>query len=321
MHTDASRAVLGIDVGGTKTLVGLVDSHGKVLVQEQWPTRNTARAVSDVEHLGTQVERFLRGVCSGHSPLGPVSIAAVGAGFPEYVDARGRLTASEVISWRQQPSRVLEEVLQRVLGDSAGSVPVLVESDVRAGAVGEMLFGAARDLSSFVYVSLGTGLSSTIGSEGRILTGYRGEAIALGEWPVSPGEFELLGAHNLEQYVSGAGLSRRFALLTGEHLITREIASRAAAGPGMERDFLSDAGRALAGALDSIVSFIDPERIVLGGGLGTAPGVLADALDAEFMRLMTRRPGSPALVRAHNGSLSGLLGAAATGWRAVTFNV
>ncbi|MFC4223507.1 ROK family protein [Lysinibacter cavernae] len=311
------HVALGIDVGGTKTLIGLVDAGGTVLAQREWPTRDAERSVSDVDHLGNMVEQSVHELGQEGSPYANLTIVAVGAGFPEYVDAAGQLTSSEVISWQQQPAAVLTEVAERALGSAAAQVPVRVESDVRAGAIGEVLFGAARDASSFVYVSLGTGLSSAIGVNGVVLPGHRGEAIALGEWPVSGADIDLLGATNLEQYASGAGLSARFALLTGEQVETREIASRALLLPGTEHDFLSDAGRVLARALDSIVSFIDPERIILGGGLGTAEGVLADALDAEYAALLARRPGSPALVRAQNGPLSGLLGAAATGWAAV----
>ncbi|WP_237534596.1 ROK family protein, partial [Streptomyces sp. SID3343] len=200
-----------LDVGGTKIAAGLVGADGAVLHRDERPTA-TAGRLRDPELAGTRAAAV--DLLATAARLG-VTVTGLGAGFPEYVAADGHLTSREVLAWDKQPLDVLSEV--------AVDLPCAVGSDVRCGALGEARHGAGRGLDGFFYVSLGTGLSSTIVLAGSPVTGARGEAIALGEFEV-PASVDPNWRGNLEGYASGRGIGDRFGVAG-----TREVL--AAGGP------------------------------------------------------------------------------------------
>lgn len=282
--------VLAVDVGGTKTLVGLVGAQGDVRAEREFSTRLG----------GDDLTTVCDGIRAALVEWGAAP-ARAGIGFPEYVDAHGRLTSSEVLTWSRQPADAVEEVLRE---RGAVRPRVRVESDVRLGALGESHFGAGRPWDSFVYISLGTGLSSALVVDGRPWAGARGEAIALGEWP-SP-ETDA----TLESFASGAGIERRYRERTGRVLTGRELSAAAWDGDPVARDVLTGAGRAIGLACAQLVHLLDPAALVVGGGLGSADTPLGAALAATYAA-SARRPSPPPLLTAALGHRAGLLGAAA----------
>ncbi len=200
----------------------------------------------------------------------------LGVGMPEYVSRSGLLTSSEVLDWTTQPAALLSDLYP--------GVPVVVESDVRCGALAEWRLGAGRSYDGLFYVSLGTGLSSTLIADGRLLAGHRGEAIALGELSV-PASIHPSWQGNLESFASGAGLAARAGDLTS-------------------------AGQALGLVLADVVALLDPPLVVLGGGLGTAATPLWEALRDTYRGQTSRRPNAPPIIQATLGPDAGLIGAA-----------
>lgn len=203
-------------------------------------------------------------------------MVGLGVGMPEYVDRSGCLTSSEVLDWTVQPAALLAEVCP--------GVPVVVESDVRCGALAEWKLGAGRTYDGLFYVSLGTGLSSTLVADGRLVAGHRGEAIALGELSV-PASVHPSYEGNLESFASGAGLAARSGDLTS-------------------------AGQALGLVLADAVALLDPPIVVIGGGLGTAATPLWEALRDMYAGRTSRRPHTPPIIQATLGPQASLLGAA-----------
>lgn len=229
-----------------------------------------------------------------------LALRGAGAGFPEYVTSDGQLTSSEVLDWDEQPATVLARTLP--------GLSVHVDSDVRCGARGEALWGAGATLPGFLYVSLGTGLSSTLVLDGRPVPGHRGEAIALGEFGV-PVSVDPAWQGNLERYASGRGIGERLGLAGA-----READSLAASGDPDAAHVLDTAGRALATTLVWLVRLLDPPALVLGGGLGCAPvpGLHTPLTETWHKSLSaTGRPAPPPLLTARTGPDAGLLGAAA----------
>lgn len=285
--------VLSIDVGGTKTRIGLVDAAGAVTHEHDVPTRVGADDVTRVVHLAVVAVAQTRP-------------DAVAVGFPEYVGPDGRLTSTEVLTWATQPASALAAALAP---HGLGADRIVIDSDVRLGAVGEAAWGSGRGVSSLLYVSLGTGLSSTLVLGGDPWPGARGEGIGLGEFHTDDG--------TLESQVSGAGIQARYEAATGQSLTGRELAARAAAGdPGVRR-MLTGAGVLLGDALADAVALLDPERVVLGGGWGTADTPLVSAAFTQYRTRVSRRPGAPPAVRAALGHRSGLLGGGVRGLRAL----
>ncbi|MCM2577133.1 ROK family protein [Streptomyces meridianus] len=300
----SDRAVVALDVGGTTIRSGLIAEDGTVLHAAARPTvrdgrrdpglTGTASAVRDV--LEAARERDVR-------------VTGIGAGFPEYVDVTGRLTSSEVLERTGQPADLLASL--------APGLPLAVESDVRCAALAEARLGRGRGLGSFLYVSLGTGLSAAFVQDGTVWRGHRGEAIALGnlEVPASVDPGFSAGTAGgppgtLEEYSSGAGIAARYTQGTGIKVSeTRDVVRRATDGDPTALRLLTGAGRALGTALGWTVSLLDPEAVVVGGGLGVSGGLLHEELRSAYAAACLR-PSPPPVRYAQLGQRSGLLGAA-----------
>jgi len=284
-----SDLVLSVDVGGTKTLVGVFDGDGRPAGEWEQPTPGGA---DDVARAVT----FAR-ACAAAAPG---RVVAVAAGFPEYVTPNGELTSREVITWTEQPAVALAAAF-----DDLGIRPrrCTVGSDVRLGALGEAVHGAGRGHSSFLYVSLGTGLSCAFVIDGVPWPGARGEAIALGEHMIA-----VEGYPTLERYASGAALAARYRQRTGTRLTRREVTERAGRGDPVATEILDSAGTALGDALADVVAVLDPHVVVLGGGLGAAHTGLHASATARYTTRTSGRPGAAPLLTAWCGHRSGLLG-------------
>src|SRR5690349_2637270 len=178
---------IALDVGGTKVAAGLVTAEGRIVRQQRTPQEPVGRP--DREPTLAAARTMLAEAADRR-----LEVVGIGAGFPEYVGADGLLRSSDVMQWHAQP---LGE-----LGRLAPGVLCTVDSDVRVAALAEARCGAGAGLESFLYVTLGTGLSSTFVLHGRPWAGARGEAIALGELGV-PASLDAGWRGNVEQYASG----------------------------------------------------------------------------------------------------------------------
>jgi glucokinase len=237
-----------------------------------------------------------------------IDIAGIGAGVAELVDCDGNVTSSCTIRWRDVP-------VQDKLSEIA---PAQVESDVRAAAVGEALFGAGRGVGLFAYVTVGTGISSCLMQDGQPFKGARGNAITLSSSPLSTvcihcGE-KLRPV--LEEFASGPAIARRFAQSKGrnsESTETCEEVFRAAINGDQDASkILVSAGDALGVSVAFLVNVTDPELVVVGGGLGVAGGLYWDAFERSCREhiFADNSRGLP-LVPAKLGVDAGLVGAGA----------
>jgi glucokinase len=288
---------LGLDVGGTKVAAGLVDVTGEVLHRACAPT-----GVHGARDPGFAVSLPLARRLLDLAARQGIVVHGVGLGVPEYVSPDGRVTSAEVLGWDAQPGPAF----------AALGLPVTVGSDVRCGALAEARYGAGRGAGSLLYVSAGTGLSSALVLDGVPWPGRRGEAIALGELAVSPavapGE-----TGSVEAFAAGAGILRRYRAAGGADLDGPGIDRAATDGDPLAGRVVDSSARATAHALHAAVALLDPERVVLGGGLGTSRGRWAQVLRECYADLTSRRPGAPALVRSALGADAGIVGAALAG--------
>jgi len=213
-------------------------------------------------------------------------------GVPEFVTRQGVLSSALVIAWQEQPSHLFATI-----------GPTVVQSDVRCGALAEATLGAGQGISSMLYVSVGTGISCALVLDGQLWAGHRGEAIALGELPVDRW-VDADSTATLEGFASGCGITDRY----GQGLGAREVLARAATGDARASDIVDSAAAALGAGLAWAVSLVDPELIVLGGGLGSSGGRWLEQVRKRYERLV--RPGAPALNVAELGADSGVIGAA-----------
>lgn len=290
--------VLALDVGGSTVRGAVVTADGEILDR-------LATTTGDRDPGLRATRRVAERIVANADARG-LAIAAIGAGFPEYVDGEGRLTSHMVLDWDRQPVDLLADL----------APTVVIESDVRCGAAAE-LRRPTRAPSSFLYVSLGTGLSHTLVLDGHLHRGARGEAIALGEVTV-PAAVEPGAGETLERYCSGTGVARRYAEEIGAVVAdgARSVMASATEGDTAAIEILDSAGWALGTALAQVVGLLDPAVVILGGGLGVSPGPLHTALVSAYNQGTAQRPAPPPLRTSTFGSDAGLVGAAHFAWSA-----
>lgn len=276
-----------MDVGGTKTRVALVDELDMMVDLDEEPTGGVPRADPGFRTSLAVAQRI-----ADRAVLHDYQIVGVGVGVPEYVTPGGALSSSLVIEWDAQPSQLFASIGRTV-----------VESDVRCGALAEATIGAGQGRSSVLYVSVGTGISCTFVLDGKLWAGHRGEAIALGELPVDRW-VDAGSSATLEEFASGGAIDRRY----GQDLGAREVLARAATGDSQALVIVNSAASALGAALAWAVNLLDPELIVLGGGLGCSGGHWMEQVRQRYDCIV--RPGAPELHVAHLGANSGVIGAA-----------
>jgi glucokinase len=263
---------IGIDLGGTKTAAGLVDLATRELLARQQvatsPERGGEAVLDDVLKLAAQLAGDPR--CGGRRPLG------VGVGIAELVDRGGRPASGATIDWRGFD-------LERRFHSATG-LPLRLDADVRAAARGESCWGAGHGADSFLYVTIGTGISASLVAAGEPLAGSRGLAgvCASGRQSIPTPEGNLVEGPPLESFASGPAIASRYARLAGEDVATALVLGRADARDPLATEVVESAARAIGAAIGGMVSLLDPQRVVVGGGLGLADGLFRATIDASF---------------------------------------
>lgn len=294
------RVAAAVDIGGTTVRAALVDADGRILRRASEPVR----APHDGEALTGQVVALVRGLLAE----GPAPIAA-GVSLPAVIDrSRGRVEwAPNLPGWDGVP-------LQARLAGALG-MPVVLEYDGHAAALGEHWAGAGRGVSDLVFVIVGTGVGGGLVAGGRLVRGASNLAGA-GGWmgvpTASPPPPEAAAARGfLEALVAGPALQQAAARRLGEHLPPRAIFDRAAAGDPGCRALVEEALEHLSWAVANVVSLFNPELVLLGGSVGLRLAEYAGRLQDRVSRLA--QPWAARRVRiapAGLGDDAGLLGAA-----------
>ncbi|TQF01442.1 ROK family protein [Kitasatospora acidiphila] len=292
---DGGVPVIALDVGGTQIKGGVLADDGTLVQSERRPTR----AERGPDAVLDTVLAFAADLTERYRP------AAAGIAVPGLVDeASGTSVFAANLGWRQVPVRdwLAEEL----------DLPVAFGHDVRAGGLAEARLGAGRDCGSFLFVPVGTGIAAAIMVDGRALTGGHGLAGELGHLAVTPdGEPCPCGGRGcLETVASAAAIARRYARRTGTPAVSaKEVSRRAADGDTEAAAVWQEAVEALADGLSAAITLLDPERVVIGGGLALAGAPYFDALRAALAERLTFQA-SPPVVPAALGHQAGCLGAA-----------
>ncbi|MFE5409465.1 ROK family protein [Microbacterium sp. NPDC056569] len=309
--------VLAVDIGGTKTAVALVDRAGTILDGLTAPTpaldgpEAVVRTVADLG--GLLVRR-----ASADARLCGLGVATAGV-----VDVRaGRIVSSTdtMARWAGTPLAArVREALGALLAEGA---EVHVQNDVDAHAVGEFRHGAAHGARSALIVAVGTGVGAGIVLDGRVLRGARHVAGEIAHVPV-PGAEHLRcpcgRAGHLEAIGSGVGMHRHYVSLGGDAAVpdARGIVALARDGDPVARRALDDSAAAVGRAVAGAVTLLDPELVVVTGGVAQIGAdwwhPMTAALGAEVIDVLSDVPVVP-------GALAGeapLRGAAASVWELV----
>jgi glucokinase len=318
-------AAIGVDVGGTKTALGLVDAASLRLVASR--VIPTAR-----ERGGAAVLADVRAEAAALAALAAAEgrrVTGLGLAVPEIVSRAGVITSSAVIpGWNALP----------VAGELAHIAPVRIEADVRAAAFAEAVLGAGRDYDWWIYLTVGTGISYCAVWQGRPLAGANGGALNVGTTvlAVLPDDGPEPGEVVLEEIASGAALARRYAARAGDGAAGSSAAGSSAAGSspagssparGGAAAVLAAAGRgdqaaarvlaqgarALGIGIALLVNLLDPEAVVVGGGLGSADTPYWPAARASARRYLHAHAAGTVLAQGALGPDAGVIGAGLTG--------
>jgi glucokinase len=308
--------VIAIDIGGTHFRVGLFDEEGRrLLVNEKATLRSGGR-----DWMLQQVGDLCRRV----REKSDYPVTACGVSFGGPVDfERQRVTSLHAPDWEDFP---LAEWARETL-----DLPCRLDNDANAGALGEFRYGAGRGLRSLVYVTLSTGIGGGLILDGRVIRGRDSMAGEIGHLPVSEnGVLCSCGARGcLETFCSGTAIARqgqelatrrpesvaRMIEMSGgviENITAQAVVQAAAEGNTAAEGILREVGHWLGRALLVVIRLVNPDKIVLGGGVAQAGKLLLDPVHEALDELS-----SPALrstteiVLADLGTFSPLYGAAA----------
>ncbi|GEN78687.1 ROK family glucokinase [Actinotalea fermentans] len=306
---------IGVDIGGTKIAAGVVDDDGRIVAK----TKRKSVGLS-VDDLDAAVVDACRELASEHE-IGAIGLAA--PGFIGADQATVRFTPN--LPWRDHPLR------DRVLAGLGMDVPVVVENDANAAGWAEFRFGVARDVQDMLLLTVGTGLGGAVVTAGRLVLGAWGVAAEVGHMRVVP-DGQLCGCGQngcWEQYASGSALvrearavaatdpARAAAILAhadgdADRIKGPYVTKAALAGDPLAIELLAEVGRWVGEGSATVAALLDPEMVVVGGGVAAAGDLLLLPAREAFGTHLSARGFRPEarIELAAMGNEAGIVGAA-----------
>ena len=314
------KVVAGIDIGGTNTRIGLVDSEGNVLTDNNIKTDEYGSFEEYVATVHTVIE-----ILQKNPDLEPVELIGIGIGAPNANYHTGCIENAVNLPWNDVP-------LASMLGKYYPDIDIKVTNDANAVAIAEMVYGNAKDLRDFVVITLGTGLGSGIVSNGEMVCGHDGLAGEVGHTTAVPdGRQCNCGRRGcLETYVSAPGLKRTvFELMatsnvksslreTGfDGLTSKDIHKAALDGDPIALQAFEITGHILGRSLADVVAYTSPSAIFIFGGLAEAKEMIINPAkeNMEKYLLACFRNKVKVVPSALGNKDAGIIGGAALVWK------
>lgn len=270
MNIPSSSCAIGVDVGGTKIAAGIVDPQGRVLAKRVISTEPT-RGGEGVLHDALGLAEALRDEIRRQR----WNLMALGVGVCELVDKCGRVVSSQTIPWRGQPVR---EQFARL-------APAILDADSRMAAFCEARCGTGQTFRSFFYVTVGTGIGSSLILDGMPFLGANGCTGELASAPmrVLNSESGAWTSAVLEHVASGPALVARYNRQAGIKVArAEEVLAAAMGGDAIASAIVETAAISLGATIALMVNVLAPEAVIVGGGLGTASGLFWERLKAAI---------------------------------------
>ncbi len=313
----AQEVVLGIDIGGSLTKIGMVTKEGSILDKVLFKTDAQKPFSSFMKTLEVAVESLKSTL---HSEI---KIRSIGVGAPNANPFTGQIENPPNLNWGKATP------VQKILNQRF-NLPVVLANDANAAALGELLFGAAKGMKNFVVLTLGTGLGSGIVVDGQLLIGQHGAAGELGHVKVDPkGRMCNCGLQGcLETYASVTGIKRTvFELmaymrrdsplrsLSFEQMTGIEISEAAINGDTIALAAFEKTGAILGCKIAYTVAHLDPEAIILSGGLSKAGTILLNPVKLHMEHYLFKAyKGKVKVLLSDSTSSNAVLGPAALAW-------
>lgn len=311
--------VVGMDIGGTNTVFGIVDARGEILASDKIKTGSYATA-----------EEYVSAVCNVLIPLiektcGIDKIKGMGVGAPNGNFYNGTIEYAPNLPWKGVIP--LAQMFEERVG-----VPCVLTNDANAAAQGEMTYGAARGMKNFIMITLGTGVGSGIVINGQVLYGHDGFAGELGHTIIRRENGRLCGCGRtgcLEAYCSATGVARSakeivtnaeqetvLSKIPVDEITSKDVYDAAVQGDKVAQEIFDFTGKILGEALCDFIAFSSPEAIVLFGGLAKAGKYIMDPIQKTMdENMLTIFKGKAKLIASElKDSDAAVLGASALAW-------
>lgn len=312
--------VIGLDMGGTNSVFGIVDQRGNIKSQ----TVISTKAYPDFKDY---VKAAYEALQPALDQVGGIqNIRAMGIGAPDANYYTGNIEDAANLAWKGivPCAQLFEEVF---------GIPVRVTNDANAAAMGEMTYGVARGMKNFIMITLGTGVGSGIVVDGRVVYGSDGFAGELGHFVIDHSDnARSCGCGRkgcLEAYTSATGVARTareflehsseaslLRDLVADEITSYDVFKAAEKGDKLALDIFNYTGRILGTACADFATFCSPEAFVFFGGLTKAGEYLMQPLRKAYEEniLFLYKNEAKLLISALNGSEAAVLGASALGW-------
>ena len=266
--------VAGVDIGGTNTVYGLVDRAGRVVAESRLNTTDYPEIADFVAALVSAIKKLMSS--------GDYKLLGIGIGAPNANYHKGTIELAPNLAWKGIVP--LADLIRKKI-----DIPVIVTNDANAAAMGEMIFGGAKNMKDFIVLTLGTGLGSGIVINGQMVYGHTGFAGELGHTTVVPGG-RACGCGRkgcFETYASASGLVRTVLMLLSEmredsilrDILPSELTSKKIAEAAVKKDpialkAMDYTAEKLAFGIYNAIGFSSPEAVFLFGGLANAGEML-----------------------------------------------
>jgi len=312
--------VVGIDVGGTNTVAGIVDKRGQILISGSIKTAKHSQVEDYLDELTELINGLIEKVTTKDQ------IKGIGAGTPNGNYFNGSIEFAPNLPWKG----VIP--FAQMLEDRIG-VPVALTNDANAAAIGEMTYGAARGMKDFIVITLGTGVGSGIVVNGQLVYGHDGFAGELGHVIMRRNNGRMCGCGRtgcLEAYSSATGVARtareyleirpdvqtRLRNIPIEEITSKDVFEAAMQGDEMAKEIFRFTGEMLGEAFADFVAFSSPEAIILFGGLSKAGDLIMNPIRESMEKCMLNifKNKVKLLFSELKESDAAVLGASALGW-------
>lgn len=299
---------LGIDIGGTNTVVGLVDKAGNVLGTDSVKTQS----LPVLEEYVKTVSKLAKDLIAKNN-VSIDEIVGLGIGAPNANYYTGNIEMAPNLPWKQDKVPLAKMFREEL------NIPVTITNDANAAALGEKMYGVAKDMDNFIMITLGTGVGSGIVINGQLVYGHDGFAGELGHVIIERNG-RLCGCGRrgcLETYCSATGIVRTAKERNTPFLTSKDIYDAAVKGDETAIDIFKETGTRLGRAFADMVVFSSPEAFVLFGGLAKAGDFIVkytkEAMEEAIMPIFKGKV--KILLSTMKDADAAVLGASALAWQ------
>ena len=289
----------GIDLGGTTVKIAYFDETGNMLDKWEIPTVTEGNGTQILPDIAASIRQYIDG-----NQIVETEILGLGIGVPGPVDSKGIVNKCVNLGWGV--FNIAEE-LTRLTG-----FPVKAGNDANVAALGEFWKGGGQGCENMVFATLGTGVGGGIVIEGKLLHGTHGSGAEIGHMVLNKNETAVCGCGKrgcVEQYCSATGIVRLAGLHGMENVTCKDIFDAGKAGDKVALEVLDEYYEYLGEFLGTLCSVIDPEIVVLGGGVSKAGDVLLTGVEPYFHKYVFHAASNVKFSLASLGNDAGAYGA------------